>query len=311
MGRLQKYLDHPLLIGYALLMRYGRWIPDKLYLRLQYYFYMGKKLDLRNPKTFTEKIQWLKLYNRKKEYHQLVDKYEVKGVVAPIIGEDHVIPTLGVWDSFDEIDFSKLPDKFVLKTTQGSHSSLICRNKCDFDKGKAEKLFKVWLRTSPYDKFREWVYKGIKPRILAEQYLELEEGEDLVDYKFYCFAGEPLYCQVIKDRTTQETIDFFDRDWIHQEFFGLQSKITQSKITQSKITQSKITIARPINYDKMLEIAGKLSKGVPFLRVDLYNLEGKIYFGELTFYPAAGLGYFTPEEWNLRLGDLIKLNGKD
>lgn len=301
MGRLQKYLDHPLLIGYALLMRYGRWIPDKLYLRLQYYFYMGKKLNLRNPKTFTEKIQWLKLYDRKEEYHQLVDKYEVKGVVASIIGEDYVIPTLGVWDSFDEIDFSKLPDKFVLKTTQGSHSSLICRSKYDFDKGKSKKLFKEWLRTSPYDKFREWAYKGIKPRILAEQYIELNKGEDLVDYKFYCFAGNPLYCQVIKDRTTQETIDFFDRDWRHQEFFGLRAKVTQSKER----------IARPVNYDKMLEIAEKLSKGLPFLRVDLYNLEGKIYFGELTFYPAAGLGYFTPEEWNLRLGDLIKLNGKD
>ena len=297
MSRLQKYLDNPLLIGYALLMHYGRWIPDRAYLKLQYYFYMGKKLDLRNPKTFTEKIQWLKLYNRREEYHRLVDKYEVKDVVASIIGEEHVIPTLGVWDSFDEIDFSKLPDKFVLKTTQGSHSSLICRDKCDFDKGKAEKLFKAWLRTSPYNNFREWAYKGIKPRILAEQYIELEEGKDLVDYKFYCFAGEPLYCQVIKDRTVQETIDFFYRDWRHQEFFGLQADVTQSKET----------IARPVNYDKMLEIARKLSKGVPFLRVDLYNLEGKIYFGELTFYPAAGLGYFTPEEWNMRLGKLINL----
>ena len=306
MNKFCKYMENPMLVGYILLMRYGNWIPDRLYLRFLYYFYMGKKLNLKNPKTFTEKIQWLKLHDRKEEYHRLVDKYEVKRVVASIIGEKYVIPTLGLWDSFDEIDFLKLPDKFVLKTTQGSHTSLICRNKCNLDKGESARLFKAWLRTSPYDKFKEWAYKGIKPRILAEQYLEMEEGKDLVDYKFYCFAGEPLYCQVIKDRTTQETIDFFDRDWRHQEFFGLQSKITQSKITQSKIR-----IARPINYDKMLEIAGKLSKGVPFLRVDLYNLEGRIYFGELTFYPAAGLGYFTPEEWDLRLGKLIKLNGMD
>ena len=306
-GRLHGYIENPLLIGYALLMHFGRWLPDRLYIKLQYLFYMGKRLSLKNPETFTEKIQWLKLYNRKEEYHQLVDKCEVKKIVASIIGEEYIIPTLGGWDSFDEINFLKLPDKFVLKTTQGSHSSMICRDKRCFDKERAKKSFETWMKSSPYEKFREWAYKGIKPRIIAEQYLELKEGEDLVDYKFYCFDGQPLYCQVIKDRTIGETIDFFDKDWNHQEFFGLQSKVTQSKVTQSKVTQSKVTIARPINYEKMLEIAEKLSQGVPFLRVDLYNLDGKIYFGELTFYPAAGLGYFTPDEWNLRLGKLIKL----
>ena len=294
------YLKRPLLIGYALLMRLGRRLPDKLYIKLQYWFYMGKNLDLKNPKTFTEKIQWLKLYNRKEEYHQLVDKCEAKKIVASIIGEKYIIPTLGVWDSFDEIDFSILPDKFVLKTTQGSHSSLICRDKRHFDKERAKRSFKGWMKSSPYEKFREWAYKGITPRILAEQYIELKKGEDLVDYKFYCFNGKPLYCQVIKDRTTKETIDFFDRDWNHQEFWGLQSEVTQSEVT----------IERPINYDKMLEIAEELSQNIPFLRVDLYNLEGEIYFGELTFYPAAGLGSFTPDNWNLKLGELIKLNFK-
>lgn len=296
-SRWHKYIENPLLIGYALLMRFGGWLPDRLYIKLQYLFYMRKRLELKHPKTFTEKIQWLKLYNRKEEYHQLVDKFEVKKIVASMIGEEYIIPTLGVWDSFDEINFSELPDKFVLKTTQGSHSSMICRDKRHFDKERAKESFKTWMKSSPYEKFREWAYKGVKPRILAEQYVELKEGEDLVDYKFYCFAGKPLYCQVIKDRTTGETIDFFDRDWNHQEFFGLWSKVMQSKVM----------IVRPINYEKMLEIAEKLSQGMPFLRVDLYNLEGRIYFGELTFYPAAGLGYFTPDRWNLKLGELIKL----
>lgn len=297
MDRLQKYLDNPLLIGYVLLIRYGRWIPDKLYLRLQYYFYMGKKLDLKNPKTFTEKIQWLKLYNRKEEYHRLVDKHEVKGIVASIIGEEHVIPTLGVWDSFDEIDFSALPQQFVLKTTNASQTTMICMDKRSFDVDKARKLFKRYLKISLYKNFREWVYKGVKPRIIAERYMELVEGEDLIDYKFYCFDGEPLYCQVIKNRRKEETIDFFDQDWNHQEFCGLRSKVTRSKVA----------IECPINYDKMLEIARKLSKGIAFLRVDLYNLHGKIYFGELTFYPSAGFGYFTPKEWNVKLGNLIRL----
>lgn len=295
------YLKRPLLIGSVLLMRLGRWLPDELYIKLQYWLYMGKKLDLKNPKTFTEKIQWLKLHNRKEEYHRLVDKCEVKKVVASIIGDEYIIPTLGVWDSFDKIDFSILPDKFVLKTTQGSHSSFICRDKKDFDKEKAKKSFRIWMRSSPYEKFREWAYKGIKPRILAEQYLELKKGEDLVDYKFYCFNGKPLYCQVIKDRTTKETIDFFDKDWNHQEFLGLHTKVTHSKVT----------IECPINYGKMLEVAEVLSQDVPFLRVDLYNLGGKIYFGELTFYPAAGLGCFTPDKWNLKLGELIKLDFKN
>lgn len=295
--RLRKYLKHPLLIGYSLLFHIGRWLPDSLYIRLQYWFYMGERLDLKKPKTFTEKIQWLKLYNRKEEYHQLVDKYEVKKIVASKIGREYIIPTLGVWNSFDEIDFSKIPDEFVLKTTHGSHSTIICRDKKYFDKKRAEKSFKIWMKESPYERFREWAYKGVKPRILAERYIELNKEEDLTDYKFYCFSGKPLYCQVIKNRTTKETIDFFDRDWIHQEFFGLLSDVTQSDVT----------ITRPVNYDKMLKIAEVLSQGEPFLRVDLYNLNGKIYFGELTFYPAAGLGRFTPDEWNLKLGELVNM----
>ena len=285
------------LCTFVLLEHIGGWIPDKLYLRIQYFLYMGERLNLNNPQTFCDKIQYLKLYDRKEYYHKLVDKYEVKKIISSLIGNDYVIPTLGVWDSFDDIDFSTLPQQFVLKTTNASQTTMICMDKRSFDVDKVRKLFKRYLKISLYKNFREWVYKGVKPRIIAERYMELVEGEDLIDYKFYCFDGEPLYCQVIKNRRKEETIDFFDQDWNHQEFWGLRSKVTQSKVT----------IERPINYDKMLEIARKLSKGIAFLRVDLYNLHGKIYFGELTFYPSAGFGFFTPKEWNVKLGNLIRL----
>ena len=302
MKKIKEYLFNPLLICYVLLGRYGRWIPDKWYLKLQYFICMREILNLKTPKTFTEKIQWLKLQNRKEYYHKLVDKYEVKKIVSSMIGDEYIIPTLGVWKSFDEIDFSELPNKFVLKTTQGSHSSLICKDKEKFDSLKAKDLFRKWMKTSPYDFYREWVYKDIEPRILAEQYISVTDGQDLIDYKFYCFNGNPLYCQVIKDRSTKETIDFFDQKWIHQEFYGLLPKNDQSKITQSKTI-----IDKPINYEKMLNIAKILSKGIPFLRVDLYNLNGKIYFGEYTFYHWSGFVPFDPETWDYKLGELIHL----
>ena len=301
MSRLQKYLDNPLLIGYALLMHYGRWIPDRAYLKLQYYFYMGKRLDLRNPKTFTEKIQWLKLYNRKDEYHRLVDKYEVKDVVASIIGEEYVIPTLGVWDSFDEIDFSKLPDQFVLKTTNGGGGGgvIVCKNKEMFNKKDARTRLNRSLATDLYSVYREWSYKNMKKRIIAEQYLEDETGE-LRDYKFFCFHGKVKMFKIDFDRFICH----------HANYYDIQGNILPfGESYFPPVPDKKIEL--PTNLVDMISISEKLSKNIPFLRVDLYNVNGKIYFGELTFYPSAGLGCFTPEEWDLRLGELIKLDGKN
>lgn len=298
--KLISYIFHkPNLIGIAILSRLAPIIPDKQYLKWMFRQQMGYKLDLDNPKTFCEKIQWLKLYNRKPEYTQMVDKYEVKKYVANIIGNEYIIPTLGVWDRFEDIDFDKLPNQFVLKTTHGGGNTgvVICRDKSKLDKDAARKRLNKSLRMSIYDLLKEWPYKDVEQRIIIEEYLECIGNTDLVDYKFYCFNGQPLYCQVIKDRNSKETIDFFDQEWNHQVFYGLNPKAIQSSYP----------IDRPINYDKMVEVASKLSHNIPFARVDLYNIEGKIYFGEITFFPASGYGVFTPSGWDDKLGNLIKL----
>lgn len=297
--KLESAIRNPKKVATYLLCRIAPILPDKLFLECLFRLRMGYKLNLDNPKTFSEKLQWLKLYNRKPEYTQMVDKYEVKKYVANIIGNEYIIPTLGVWDRFDDIDLDKLPNQFVLKTTHGGGNNgvVICRDKSKLDKDAARKRLNKSLRMSIYDLLKEWPYKDVKRRIIAEEYLECIGNTDLVDYKFYCFNGQPLYCQVIKDRNSKETIDFFDQEWNHQVFYGLNPKAIQSSYP----------IDRPINYDKMVEVASKLSHNIPFARVDLYNIEGKIYFGEITFFPASGFGVFTPSEWDRKLGNLIKL----
>lgn len=305
MQSLKHYIKHPSSTLAAIIQRMSFLFPnDKLYLKILFRLRMGYALDLDNPQTFCEKIQWLKLFNRKPEYTQMVDKYAVKKYVANIIGEEYIIPTLGVWDRFEDIDFDKLPKQFVLKTTHdgGSYGIVICKDKDVFDYKAAKKTINRSLRRCSYKVMREWPYKNVKRRIIAEEYLECIGNTDLVDYKFYCFNGQPLYCQVIKDRNSKETIDFFDQHWRHQEFYGLNPKSNPNAIKQSIID-----IPRPSNYEIMINIASKLSNNIPFARVDLYNIEGKIYFGEITFFPASGFGVFTPSEWDYKLGNLIKL----
>lgn len=300
MQSLKHYIKHPSSTLAAIIQRMSFLFPnDKLYLKILFRLRMGYRLDLDNPQTFCEKIQWLKLYNRKPEYTQMVDKYEVKNYVANIIGDEYIIPTLGVWDRFDDIDFDKLPNQFVLKTTHGGGGGgvIICKDKMTFNKVSAKSRFEKSIKTCIYKSLREWPYKDVKRRIIAEEYLECIGNTDLVDYKFYCFNGQPIYCQVIKDRNSEETIDFFDQEWNHQVFYGLNPNAIQSSYP----------IDRPINYDKMVEVASKLSHNIPFARVDLYNIEGKIYFGEITFFPASGYGVFTPSGWDEKLGNLIKL----
>lgn len=300
MRTIKKYIKHPSQTIAAIIQRMSFLFPnDKLYLKILFRLRMGYALDLDNPQTFCEKIQWLKLFNRKPEYTQMVDKYAVKKYVANIIGEEYIIPTLGVWDRFEDIDFDKLPKQFVLKTTHdgGSYGIVICKDKDVFDYKAAKKTINRSLRRCSYKVMREWPYKNVKRQIIAEEYLECMGNTDLIDYKFYCFNGQPLYCQVIKDRNSKETIDFFDQEWNHQVFYGLNPKAIQSSYP----------IDRPINYDKMVEVASKLSRNIPFARVDLYNIEGKIYFGEITFFPASGFGVFTPSEWDYKLGEWIKL----
>lgn len=272
-------------------------VPTEYMLKRAYRRHNKMELNLKNPQTFCEKINWLKLHDRKPEYTIMVDKYLAKNYVAEKVGEQYIIPTLGVWDKPEDIDFDILPDRFVLKTTHNSGGVLICKSKSSFDQPSAIRFLKEQLKHDIYTNTREWPYKNVPRRIIAEKLIEIPDKEDLTDYKIFCFNGEPRYIQVIQDRNTNETIDFFDTDWNHQEFYGLNPKAHQSNSE----------IARPTNLSDMIEIARKLSKDIPFVRVDLYQTVEGVYFGELTFYPASGLGSFTPEEWNQRLGDMIKL----
>ena len=200
--------------------------PDKLYLSIIYRAKMGHWIDWKNPKTFTEKIQWLKVYNRKSEYTTMVDKHAVKQYVAGCIGEEYIIPTLGVWDNPEDIEWDSLPDKFVLKTTHGGGGCgvVICTNKQKFNKAEAITKMNQSLQSDIYWGYREWPYKNVPKKIIAEKFMapvEATASNDLSDYKFFCFNGEPMYCQVIRDRHTKETIDFYDMEWNHQEFVGL------------------------------------------------------------------------------------------
>lgn len=413
-------------------------LPDELYLKLTYRIRVGQRLNLDNPTLFCEKIQWLKLHDRQERYIKLVDKVLAKEYVASIIGDQYIIPTIGVWDRFEDIDFETLPEKFVLKCNHDSGSIIICRDKASFDIDKARKKLNKRLRYDMYQWGREWPYKGVRRKILAEAFLENNEeddhldsgmldfdandndsipkrelvskkgvrisfrdtnwekipyecqcllnkviseklftddklvefsdslacilplseivffkvggqsrygeivlkkgyqiedftpseqetdygkwirlpakgillvkenivfhintqkSQDLTDYKFFCFNGEPRYCQIISDRTNNEKIDFYDMDWVHQPFVGLTPSVKNSGFEYSK----------PIAFDDMKQFAKQLCSGTAFSRIDFYEVNSKLYFGEITLYPASGFGAFSPTKWNRIMGDLITL----
>lgn len=272
-------------------------LPDRLYLSLRYRFHMGKWIEWDNPKSFNEKLQWLKVYNRKSEYTTMVDKFSVKEFVSSIIGKDYIIPTLGVWNNFDEIDFDSLPDKFVLKTTHGGGGGgvVICKDKVKFDLDIARRKINSSLEGDIYKLLKEWPYKNVPKRIIAEKYIG-DDNAELKDYKFFCFNGIPKFLKVDFGRFVEHHANYYDTDWNLLPFGENDCPPVSSHLE-----------VKPENFDKMLEIAARLSKGHPFLRVDLYNQNGKIFFGELTFFPASGFGKFTPIDWDYKLGEMIKL----
>ena len=276
-------------IGKSFLYHFGGGLPDALYLWLMYFFQTGKRLHLKHPKTFNEKLQWLKLHDRKPEYSTMVDKYAVKDYVAKIIGEEYIVPTLGVWDSPEEIAWDELPSQFVLKTTHGGGGKgiIICRDKEKLDKAEAISSLRAVMKRDLYKNYREWPYKNVKPRVIAEEYLS-EEGKEfgIKDYKFFCFNGKPIYCDVISGRQSQLTSDHFDMEWTHLPF------------TFKSLPTAEYVPAKPQHFETMRQIAAKLSSGHPHLRVDFYEVNGKVWFGELTFYSASGFGQFTPEKWD-------------
>ncbi len=272
-----------------------RSIPDTVYLKYMYRKVMGKKLDLKNPRTFNEKLQWLKLHDRNPEYTKMVDKYEVRQYVKEKIGEEYLIPLVcGPWDKFEDIDFSRLPKQFVLKCTHDSGSVAICRDKKEFDIKAVRKKFNRALKGNFFYGGREWPYKNVKPRIIAEKYISETGGGEINDYKLHCFNGEVKFILVCTDRTENEKKVFYDSQW---------NKLPLKRPNMS----SDIDIPRPRMLEEMIKIAIVFSKGIPFLRVDLYEIYGKLYFGELTFFPAGGFESFEPEEWDGRMGEWLRL----
>ena len=273
------------------------WMEDKVYLKLMYYAHFGKKLDLEGPKTFNEKLQWLKLYDRNPEYCRMVDKYEAKQYVAEKLGEEYIIPTLGVWDRFDDIDFDALPDRFVLKCTHDSGGLVIVKDKAKLDKVAAKKTIEKSMETNYFYSGREWPYKDVKPRIIAEQYMQDVDKDELSDYKVFCFCGRVELIQVHMGRFGYHTKDNYDINWNKLPFLHGNP-------------MSDYNIEKPMILPQMVQLSEILSEKIPFLRVDWYFTNDKLYFGELTFFPASGMKPFVPEEWDLKLGDLISLPAK-
>lgn len=280
------------------LLRIKKFLPESIVLRAMYFHTTGKWLNLRNPKLFNEKLQWLKLNDRRPEYTVMADKIEAKKWVQKRIGMEYIIPTLGFWENVKDIDLSTLPNKFVLKTNHDSGGIIICRNK--------EELKNVWrevshkleksLQTDYYMAGLEWPYKNIKRKIFAEELLEVET-KDIPDYKFFCFNGKVNFLKIDTSRSTQHHATYLYPDWtlapFREEAYPSITNLTSLK--------------KPKSFEKMIELAERLSKDIAFVRVDFYNIDGKIFFGEMTFYPAAGFGRIVPHEWEKKIGDMIRL----
>ena len=297
MNKVIRVISHPGLALKKICKKFLLLLPDEPYLRVRYRQEMGKRLNLTNPQTFSEKIQWLKLYDRQPEYTMMVDKYAVKDYVARILGEEFIIPTLVVWDNVEDIEWDKLPDQFVLKCTHDSGGQVICRDKSILDKEEAVRILRWGMKQNYYRKTREWPYKNVPRRIIAEKYIKPAPGtDDLADYKFFCFNGEPRYCQVISGRGKKMCIDFFDMKWRHQPFHEPKN-----------YPFADIEPARPMHFDRMQDAARQLTKGRAFCRIDFYEVGDKVYFGEITFYPTSGMGGFDPEEWDYSFGKWITL----
>lgn len=283
----------------SVVMSLFTWLPDKIYLKWLFRCKLGYNLDLKTPTRYNEKLQWLKLYNRDSRLTRLVDKVNVKKEVADIVGDKYVIPTYGVYNSFDEIDFDSLPDEFVLKTNVGGGGSgvIVCKSKRDLDKDRARIKLEKSLKTSIYRKLKEWPYKNVVPKILCEELIKSDNCGAINDYKIYCFNGVPKVVMIATGRYSDLHFDYFDSD-----FNRLQ--------LEQGGTNSNIIHVRPKNYDEMLSVASRLSQGLPHVRVDLYNVDGKIYFGEMTFFDSSGFAEFSPEKWDYVWGDWIKLPTK-
>lgn len=289
-------LDH----DYRFLVSAGRgwlgYIPPEKFLKRMYRICMGRELDLENPLTYTEKLQWLKLYDHRPEYTRMVDKYAVKEYIAERIGQEYVIPLLGVWNRVEDIDFDSLPQRFVLKTTHDSGGIFVCKDKARLDVTEAKRTLQYFLKRNYYNHNREWPYKHVPPRIIAEAYMEDSHQGELRDYKFFTFGGVPKVLYIAQGRGNGgETVaDFFDMEFNHLPF-------------TIDHDMAPVLPEKPANFELMKELAARLSAGTPQLRVDFYEVDRKVYFGEMTFFHCSGMEAFHPEEWDRKFGDWVDL----
>ena len=305
---IKRYLKKPALI-IPYLGKYGwfRWMSDEAYIKMVYRIHFGVYPDLEHPKTYNEKLNWLKLHDRQPKYTDIVDKYTVKQYISRIIGTEYVVPTLGVWDRFEDIDFDALPNQFVLKCTHDSGGLVICRDKSKLNKAKARRKINSSLKRNYYWTGREWPYKDVKPRIIAEPYLEEHncmypnhvDANILTDYKFFCFNGIPKVMYIAKDIGIGPESDYFDMDFVHLP------------IIMDGDSFAPVPPVKPKHFEKMKEIAAVLSRNIPHIRVDFYCVDDKLYVGELTFFHSSGTCPIRPAQWDYRLGEWIQLPRHD
>lgn len=284
------------LFGVVLRKFFSRCMSDKAFIKWEFFSGMGKFPNLDSPSTFNEKLQWLKLNDIHPEYAKMVDKCEAKEYVRTVLGDKYIIPTLGIWNKWEEIDFTKLPEEFVLKTTHDSGGVVVFKNKEEKTLLRAKKKIKKSLKRNFYYEHREYPYKNIKPRILCEKYMVDESGTDLKDYKFFCFNGIVKFFKIDFERATHHRANYYDAQCNILPFGEKSYPPNPQK-----------HIVFPSNIREMISIAEKLSKNIPFVRVDLYNVNENIFFGELTFFPTSGNGRYEPEEWDYKIGELLKL----
>ena len=269
-------------------------MSDEKYLKLVYRIIFKRKLDLENPKTYTEKINWYKINYKNPLLKKCADKYDVRGYVEEKIGSNYLNDCIGLWNDVNEIDFDKLPDKFVLKPTNGSGDVVICTDKTNFNIEEAKKKLAENKKRHFSSKTREWAYYDLPYRIIGERYIESSDQYQIKDYKFFCFNGEPKFLFVGSERGTEHLkFDFFDMDWNY--------------IPVTNGHEHSNSLKKPIHFDEMIEVAKKLSKDFPHVRVDLYEEEGKVYFGELTFYHFGGFVRFEPDEWDYKFGEYFDI----
>jgi hypothetical protein len=292
-----RFVNNPeIRFNYLTKLRLHDWLSDEEFIRKKFRVSMGREINFNNPKTFNEKLQWIKLHDRKSIYTTMVDKYASKKLVANQIGSEHIIPLLGVWEHFDDIDFDKLPQQFVLKCTHDSGCVIIVKDKELFDIKLAKKKLERSLRRNYYMMAREWPYKNVPRRIIAEKYVVDSEKNELRDYKFFCFNGKVKCFKIDWDRFKNHKANYYDCDckplYFREKAYPFDYECG---------------IDMPRHLKDMISFAEIFSKDIPFVRVDFYEVNGQVYFGEFTFFPTGGFGPFIPEEWDEKLGDWLTL----